>query len=214
MTSCPLLKIRKLHFSNVVCSLPLDQHWSRHQGEQNQHLTCSQTWLAPWFDAGGTLSCYEEDIGATMWNMIFSKMSLYTPIVVVFSTGVSYKDVDCNIRMWLHTHSTHPLKYISSFYCRQTRDSQIFMIFSSFTFLAKYSPSFQKRSPWSVYGKNSIWKIFAMSKKIMGCVLFCHLCEFMLGHNCQTRATIRSYLTITAGHLVEGEQSDICALDF
>merc|ERR1711928_291165 len=29
-----------------------------------------------------------------------------------------------------------------------------------------------------------------------------NLCEFMLGHNCQTRATIRSNLTITAGHLV------------
>ena len=38
------------------------------------------------------------------------------------------------------------------------------MVFSSnVTFLAKYSPSFQKKSPWSVYGKNSIWKICVKS---------------------------------------------------
>ena len=36
---------------------------------------------------------------------------------------------------------------------------------------------------------------------------FSHLCEFVLGNNCQTRTAIRSYLTITTGHLVEQEIS-------
>ena len=42
---------------------------------------------------------------------IHSKMSLYPPVVVVLSTGVSYEDIDGNIRMWLHADSSHTLKW-------------------------------------------------------------------------------------------------------